>query len=144
MNTLSACLLLFSTAFLAATLLPAQSEGVLFWLSYTQKYPIGLLLAAATAGNVLGAWVNWWLGRYVARFQHKKWFPVSPAQFKRAEHFFQKYGVWALLLSWVPFIGDPITLAAGALGVRWPVFLLWVALAKMGRYAVVCHAAGWL
>lgn len=144
MNVFSACTLLFAAAFLAATLLPAQSEGILFWLVYTQKYPTALLLAFATAGNVLGACVNAWLGRYLARFQHKKWFPFSPLQFEQAKRFFQKYGVWALLLSWVPVIGDPITLAAGALGVRWPVFLLLVTLAKLGRYLVVCHAAGWL
>ena len=144
MSTLSAWLTLFTAAFLAATLLPAQSEGLLFWLVRAQKYHVWGLLAAATIGNVLGAVTNWWLGKYIARFQHKKWFPFSPRQFEQAKRFFQKYGVWALLLSWVPVIGDPITLAAGALGVRWPVFLLLVTLAKLGRYLVVCHAAGWL
>ena len=142
MNTLYACLLLFGTAFTAATLLPAQSEGFLFWLVYTQKYNAWILLAAATAGNVLGSLVNWGIGHYLAHFQHKKWFPVSPREFAKATQFFQKYGVWSLLLSWVPFIGDPITLAAGTLGIRLSTFLIWVTIAKLSRYLAVCAAAG--
>lgn len=142
MSTLHAMTVLFIAAFLAATLLPAQSEGVLFWLAHTEKYNPLWLLAAATVGNVLGAWVNWWLGREIARFRHKKWFPVSERDFDKARGFFQKYGVWSLLLSWVPFIGDPITLAAGALGVRAGIFLLLVTAAKLGRYVAVCAAAG--
>ncbi len=144
MSTLSAWLTLFTAAFLAATLLPAQSEGLLFWLVRTQKYHVWGLLAAATIGNVLGALTNWWLGKYIARFQHKKWFPVSPTEFAKAAHFFQKYGVWSLLLCWVPFIGDPITLAAGTLGIRFPVFITLVTLSKLGRYLAVCAAAGLL
>lgn len=138
----SACFLLFVTAFTAATLLPTQSEGVLFWLVYTQKYNIWLLLLVATIGNVLGALVNWGIGRYLARFQHKKWFPLSDEEFEKATGFFQKYGVWSLLLSWVPFIGDPITVVAGILGIRMSFFLLLVTIAKFGRYGIICAAAG--
>ena len=141
MSLAGALALLFTAAFTAATLLPAQSESILVWLSSTHQYPPELLLAAATAGNVLGALVNWWLGKYAARFKNRRWFPVDEKQFAKAEHFFQKYGRWSLLLSWVPFIGDPITLVAGALGIRWGEFLVWVTLAKLGRYAVVCAAA---
>ena len=141
MSLAGALTLLFTAAFTAATLLPVQSESILVWLISTHQYPPELLLAAATAGNVLGALVNWWLGKYAARFKNRRWFPVDEKQFAKAEHFFQKYGRWSLLLSWVPFIGDPITLAAGALGVRAGEFLLWVTLAKGGRYALLWAAA---
>ena len=141
MTLQGALTLLYEYAFTAATLLPAQSEGLLFWLVTTQKYNLWALLAAATAGNVLGSLVNWWLGRYAAHFKNRSWFPVNEKQFSKAEQFFQKYGKWSLLLSWMPFIGDPITLVAGALGIRWGEFLVWVTLAKLGRYAVVCAAA---
>lgn len=141
MSLLGALSLLFGAAFAAATLLPAQSEGLLVWLISTREYPPQLLFAAATAGNVLGSLVNWWLGKYAARFKDRCWFPATEKQVHQAEQFFQKYGRWTLLLSWVPFIGDPITLVAGALGIRVGEFLLWVTLAKGGRYAVLWAAA---
>lgn len=141
----AALFLLFSTAFLAATLLPAQSEGLLAWLASTKQYSPAALLLAATAGNVLGSTVNWILGRYLSHFRGRKWFPVTEKDFLKAEKIFQRYGIWSLLLSWVPFIGDPITLAAGALGIRLKSFLFWVTLAKGGRYLVVYWAAAqWL
>jgi membrane protein YqaA with SNARE-associated domain len=133
----SALSLLFLAALAAATVIPSQSEWILFWLLGVKKYSPVLLLAAATAGNVLGSVINWWLGRYLARFRGRKWFPVTDKQFARAETFFQKYGVWSLLLAWVPFIGDPLTLAAGTLGVRLDVFLTLVTVSKLGRYLAV-------
>ncbi len=142
MNALYAFGLLFGTAFLAATLLPAQSEGLLFWLIYTKKYNPWLLWTVATAGNVLGSLVNWWLGRYLVRYQNKRWFPFSPQDFSKARIFFQKYGVWSLLLSWAPVIGDPITCVSGILGIRLNLFLPLVLLAKGGRYLIICSAAG--
>lgn len=137
MSLLSALSLLFLAALAAATVIPSQSEWILFWLLSTGKYPPLLLLAAATAGNVLGSVVNWWLGKYLMRFRGRKWFPVSDEQFAKSEKFFRKYGVWALLLAWVPLIGDPITLAAGALGVRLDLFLTLVTVSKLGRYLFV-------
>ena len=141
MSLLGALSLLFGAAFAAATLLPAQSEGLLVWLISTREYPPQLLFAAATAGNVLGSLVNWWLGKYAARFKDRRWFPATEKQVHQAEQFFQKYGRWTLLLSWVPFIGDPITVVAGAMGIRVGEFLLWATLAKGGRYAVLWAAA---
>lgn len=137
MNLLSALSLLFFAAFMAATFIPSQSEWILFALLKTEKYNLFLLLTAATAGNVLGAMVNWWLGRYLTRFEGRKWFPVTPKQMKKAENYFNKYGVWSLLLAWVPFIGDPLTIAAGAFRVRIDLFLLLVTLGKLGRYLFV-------
>jgi membrane protein YqaA with SNARE-associated domain len=81
--------------------------------------------------------VNWVLGFYAARFQDRKWFPVTPSRMQRAEIFYRKYGRYSLLLSWVPFIGDPITVIAGVL--REPIFsfLLLVTIAKSARYIVL-------
>ncbi len=98
------------------------------------------LVAVATCGNVLGAIANWMLGRSVVAFRKKPWFPLSPAQYARAEQTFRRYGLWSLLFSWVPIIGDPLTLIAGALRVRfWP-FLVLVTIGKAARYALL--AAG--
>lgn len=128
---------LFAAAFGAATLLPMQSEALLSGLLMTNNYAPWLLVAVASAGNVLGSIVNWWVGRQVERFSGRKWFPVKPAALARAKSWYQRYGRWSLLLSWVPFIGDPLTVAAGVMKEKLSVFMAIVALAKTGRYAAL-------
>lgn len=131
---------LFLTAFLAATVLPAQSEALLVALLLADHSP-WLLVAVATAGNVLGSVVNWWLGRGIERFRNRRWFPVGPAALARAQRWYARVGKWSLLLSWVPVIGDPLTLVAGVMREPLPVFVLLVTLAKLGRYVVLVLAA---
>lgn len=137
MTGLTAYAALFSSAFLAATLLPAQSEAVLTVLLREEQYPVLALLLVATVGNVLGAVVNWLLGRGLEKFRDRAWFPVKGAALNRAQHWYQRYGKWSLLASWVPFIGDPLTLAAGVMREGLPVFVLLVTIAKAGRYIVL-------
>ena len=129
-------LVLFLAAFLAATLVPAQSEAVLVGLLIA-GYPVWALLLVASAGNVLGSVVNWWLGGQLLRFRTHRWFPVSGPALERAQRQYQRYGSWSLLLSWVPIIGDPLTLAAGVMKEPLWRFLLLVTLAKVGRYLVL-------
>jgi membrane protein YqaA with SNARE-associated domain len=128
---------LFLLSFLAATIFPAQSEVGLAALILSQDYSLVLLIAVASAGNTLGSVVNWALGRGVERFRDKRWFPVKPDQLNRAIAWYRKYGRWSLLMSWAPFIGDPLTVVAGIL--REPIlsFVLLVAVAKTVRYIVV-------
>lgn len=137
MLTLSAYFGLFLSALGAATLLPLQSEGVLVGLLLSQAYAPWALLAVASAGNVLGSVINWLLGRYLEHFRQRRWFPVSEARLQQAQHWYTRYGRWSLLLSWVPIIGDPLTLVAGVMRERLWVFLLIVGLAKTARYAVL-------
>ncbi len=132
---------LFVAAFLAATLFPAQSEAVLAALTMQGEHSIALLLLVATVGNVLGSWVNWLLGRQVDRFKDRRWFPASPAALARAEGWYRRYGRWSLLLSWVPIIGDPLTLVAGMLKEPLWSFLALVGFAKFARYIAVAAAA---
>lgn len=127
---------LFLAALVAATLLPAQSEAVLVALLVGGGDPV-LLVSVATAGNVLGALINWWLGRQVLRFQHHRWFPLSAARLRQAQAAYRRHGRWSLLLSWAPVIGDPITLAAGVMREPLRTFLPLVLVAKAGRYAVL-------
>lgn len=131
---LSAYLGLFFVAFTAATLLPLQSEALLVGLLLAGNYSTAALLAVAIAGNVLGSLVNWLLGRYIERFRHKRWFPANAEQLQRAQQWYQRYGCWTLLLSWLPIVGDPLTLIAGVM--REPLwrFLVLVTVAKAGRY----------
>ncbi|WP_236530828.1 YqaA family protein [Pseudomonas syringae] len=128
---------LFVAAFGAATLLPLQSEAVLVGLLVSGQYSLWLLLVVATLGNVLGSLVNWWLGRWVEHFKDRRWFPVSDKQLDKARRQYSRWGHWTLLLSWVPIIGDPLTLVAGVM--REPLwrFLVLVTLAKSLRYGVL-------
>lgn len=130
-------ILLFLSAFGAATLLPLQSEAVLVGLLHQAQHSPALLIFIASIGNILGSCVNWYLGFYIERYKDKKWFPVSETKLNQAQLMYQKYGFWSLLLSWVPIIGDPITLIAGLLKEKWIRFLLLVSLAKTGRYLFI-------
>ena len=127
---------LFIAAFFAATILPAQSEAGLATLILVSPASATLLVAAASTGNILGSVVNWYLGRGINRFTSKRWFPAN-AQLSRAKSWYSRYGRWSLLLSWVPFVGDPLTLVAGIMREPLLRFLLIVGIAKTGRYIVV-------
>ena len=127
---------LFVVAFLAATLLPAYSE-VLFVGLLAAGYDPLALWAWATAGNTLGAVVNWLLGRYLLHYQDRSWFPFKPDTLGLAQRWFQRYGIWSLLLSWAPIVGDTLTFIAGLMGVRFTLFLLLTALGKGTRYAIM-------
>jgi membrane protein YqaA with SNARE-associated domain len=135
---------LFAAALLSATVLPFQSEVVLFGLLLTEHYQWWLLVLVASIGNTLGSVVNWVLGRLLAQFEDRPWFPVKREAILRAEKWYHRYGRWSLLLSWLPFIGDPLTVVAGVLREPLPVFVALVALAKTARYfAVAAIAFGW-
>ena len=128
---------LFLSAFVAATLFPAASEALLVTLIIEDNVSIWLLVLFASAGNTLGSLINWWLGGQIERFHNRSWFPVKPKALSTAKQRFQDYGEWSLLLSWMPIIGDPLTLVAGVLGMPWQRFLMFVVVAKTGRYCVV-------
>lgn len=134
---------LFAIAFIAATILPAQSEAALVGLQLA-GYPVILLVVVASAGNTLGAVVNWALGRGVGRFRDRRWFPVSPITLDRASVWYRRWGRWSLLLSWAPIGGDALTVAAGVLREPFWSFLLLVAIAKTGRYVVLAAATAGL
>jgi membrane protein YqaA with SNARE-associated domain len=133
--------LLFGSSFLAATILPFYSEVLLFALLRDGGDPWALV-AVATLGNTLGAVVNWVLGLYILRFQDKRWFYFSQKQISKAQAWFQRYGVWTLLLAWLPIGGDPLTLIAGIMRVKIVPFLLLVGLGKGLRYVFVVWIAG--
>ncbi|MBV2133775.1 DedA family protein [Pseudomonas sp. MAP12] len=137
MLDLSAYLGLFFAAFGAASLLPLQSEALLVGLLLAERQPVLTLLAVATAGNVLGSLLNWLLGLYLERFREKRWFPVRERHLQRARHWYQRFGRWSLLFSWLPVVGDPLTLVAGVMRESFWVVLACVTLAKGIRYAVL-------
>lgn len=130
---------LFAATFLGATIFPFQSEVVFVALQLTSVSPLWLLILVASAGNTIGAFVNYWIG---ARLEHAgahRWLRIDDASFQRAHRWWERWGVWSLLLSWAPLMGL-FTVIAGALRTPLWQFTLLVTVAKTGRFVVL----GWL
>ena len=133
---------LFFISFLAATILPFSSELSLAGLISASNFNNSLLLIAASLGNILGSVVNWLIGFYSRNFTSKKWFPFNETQITRSSKWFEKFGKGSLLFAWVPILGDPLTLVAGLLRVRFLDFIILVAIGKVSRYLVVLYLIG--
>ena len=131
---------LFLVAFLAATLLPAYSE-VMFAGMIAAGYDPWLLWLFASAGNTLGSAVNWVIGRYLLEFKDRKWFPFKEENLDFAQRWYQRYGVWSLLLAWAPVGGDALTFIAGMMRVRFWVFITLTGIGKGVRYAILLGVA---
>jgi membrane protein YqaA with SNARE-associated domain len=144
MTSLLTHLSLFGIAFLAATILPLQSEAVLAGLLTLSQESWITLLAVATTGNTLGAVVNWAMGRGIEHYQTRKWFPATPQQLEKAKHHYMRWGRWCLFFSWVPFVGDAFTVVAGVLRERLWIFVAIVGAGKLLRYLVVAAAVAGL
>ena len=127
---------LFAASFVAATLLPTASE-VLLYSMLQGPHPAWLLWAVATLGNTLGSVLNYGLGTMLWRWRHSRFFPCSAAQLEKAQARFARWGVYGLLLAWVPIVGDSLTVVAGVLRVRFLLFVILVGLGKGLRYAFV-------
>lgn len=127
---------MFVAAYLAATMLPLSSEIVLTTLLLGGASPYALV-AVATVGNVLGAVTNYALGYWASLEIVRRWIKTSEEEFVKAEQRFVKCGLFSLLFAWVPFIGDPITVAAGVLRIRFFWFVVLVTTGKLARYIVV-------
>ena len=130
---------LFIISFLAATILPFSSELTLAGLMATSSYDNLLLLLVASLGNVLGSAVNWILGFYSRNLSTKKWFPFKDEQIEKSSKWFKRFGKWSLLFAWVPIVGDPLTLAAGLLKIKFIEFLILVTIGKVSRYFAIFY-----
>lgn len=133
---------LFASAFLSATLLPGSSEAALVALLAGTALEPWLLVAAATAGNVLGSMLNYAIGRGVERFRGRRWFPVDARRYDQAVGWYRRFGRWSLAFAWVPVVGDPLTVVAGALREDWRWVLALVTLGKLARYAAIAGLFG--
>jgi membrane protein YqaA with SNARE-associated domain len=129
-------LILFLSAFGAATLLPFYSEITLYALM-DNGHHYAMLWLIASLGNSLGAVVNWWLGRYMLHYQDRKWFPFKASSLDRAQTWFNRWGVWSLLLAWLPLGGDALTFIAGLMRIPFLIFFVLTFIGKASRYAAV-------
>jgi len=123
---------MFLSAFSASTILPISSEATLYYYLYNGYTPL-ILLSVAGLGNTLGSIINYYIGKKGVDYLLEKQ-KISPKSLKKSEEFFDKWGGWSLLLSWMPIIGDPITLFAGVMHYPFIKFVILVAIAKFGRY----------
>src|SRR5690554_2756192 len=116
-----------------------EAGGVPVGLFLTGPFRCWWVVCVGTNGNGLG------FGRYIERYRHKRWFPVNAEKLQQAQNSYQKYGRWSLLLSWVPIIGDPLTVVAGVMREPLWSFVLIVTFAKFSRYLVlVAITLGWV
>jgi membrane protein YqaA with SNARE-associated domain len=122
---------LFVSSFLSATVLPGNSEAVLFAVLRAYPSELAAALALATVGNTLGSMTTYALGRLVP----------ERAAGGRSLAWVRRYGAVALLVAWLPAAGDALCLAAGAVRVRWAAALAAIAAGKLARYLVVAQAA---
>lgn len=127
---------LFLLGFLAATLLPLGSEWLLVALVLKGSDPLSAV-GVATAGNSLGALTTYALGLWGGPHLLQRILRISTADRVRAEKLYVRYGIWSLLLSWLPVLGDPLCLVGGIFKVGWGRFLILVTLGKFFRYLVV-------
>ncbi|GBD42508.1 Inner membrane protein YqaA [bacterium HR39] len=132
----------FASAFLAATLLPVSSEGVLLGALALAPEDGWWLVLLATLGNTLGACVNWAVGRGLLRLAERSRLRPDPARLARAQVWFRRCGPAILLLSWLPVVGDALTVAAGTLRMPLRLFVPPVALGKGLRYAALAGLVG--
>ena len=137
MNEIEVFITLFISSFISSTILPGHSEITLTAFIFLNKYPIINLIFIASLGNILGSILNWYLGFHFVKFKEKKWFPINKRQLEKASLWFLNYGKWSLFLSWVPFVGDPLTVVAGVLRVPIITFLIIVSISKILRYVIV-------
>jgi len=121
---------LFASSFLAATLLPGGSEAVLFGMLKLHPEQLWSAVGVATLGNTLGGISSYLIGRVIPQKVELRGLPTV-----------RQYGSPVLLLSWVPFLGDPLCVAAGWLRVNPWLSTLFIALGKFGRYLVVAGVA---
>ncbi|EPE7078036.1 YqaA family protein [Cronobacter sakazakii] len=124
---------LFTSSFLSATLLPGGSEAVLVALLVSVKTAPWLLVLTATIGNSLGGLTNVILGRLFPLRESSRWQ-------ERAQGWLQRFGAPALLLSWLPLVGDLLCLLAGWLRLPWGPVIFFLCLGKALRYIIIAAA----
>jgi membrane protein YqaA with SNARE-associated domain len=128
---------LFVLSFLAATVLPLGSEALVIALIYQGFNPFAVIMVA-TSGNYLGSCTTYYLG-LKGRPVLEKYLSPSPEKLKKSERLFKRYGVYILLFTWVPGIGDAITMVAGLTRLPFRYFSILVFLGKLGRYFAVAY-----
>lgn len=127
---------LFIGCLLSATIIPFASEAIFLGVLYAGGDPYWSLLIA-TLGNFTGSVITYFMG-YLGDFRHlERWFGVNPEKINKMKFYVDKFGVWAAALTWIPFIGDPLTLVLGFFRVNFRVILPMILFVKYLRYHIL-------
>jgi membrane protein YqaA with SNARE-associated domain len=129
---------LFILSFLASTVLPLGSEALVIALVYQGFSPFTVVMVA-TAGNFLGSCTTYYLG-LKGRDVLERYLSPSPEKLEKSERLFNKYGIYTLLFTWVPGIGDVITMVAGLMQLPFRSFSVLVFIGKFGRYFALAYS----
>ena len=132
----------FLVSFIASTLIPFSNEIVVAAMP-ALGYDIWLTAIWATAGGYLGSLLNYLVGKKGADFFFARWIKIKPARWQQAERIFQRWGNWALFFVWLPIIGDPLAIVAGAFNIDWRIFSFWVVTGKFLRFIVLLGIVNW-
>jgi membrane protein YqaA with SNARE-associated domain len=131
---------LLVTSFVAGTVLPfmpGSSELAMAALLAMEAGDPALIIAVALFANIAGASTNYYVGWNIGRFSGRRWFPISASRLAKTSNLFRRYGVWLVLMCWLPTAGDAITVVAGLARTDLRVFLpLAVAGKAIGHLAV--------
>ena len=128
---------LFTLSFLASTIIPLGSEGLLVIL-VKQNFNAMTLVLVATTGNFLGACTSYYIG-LKGGGHAERFLRMGPDEIEKAEKYFSKYGSYVLLFTWLPFIGDVFTVVSGILRLKFAVFSILVFIGKFLRYLAVVY-----
>ncbi len=131
---------LFLASFLASTILPFGSEGIVVYL-ISQKFNFLNVVIVASVGNFLGACTSYYIG-LKGRGLVESYLGINSNDIEKAEKYFSKYGSYMLLFTWLPVIGDTLTVASGILRLKFWVFSVLVFTGKFLRYLAVAYLAG--
>ncbi len=104
-------------------------------------FNVPAVVLVASTGNFLGACTSYYIG-LKGRGYIEKYLRIGPEEIKKAEIYFSKYGSYVLLFTWVPIIGDALTVAGGLLRLRLLIFSIFVFTGKFLRYLAVAYFAG--
>lgn len=127
--------LVFFSGLLSSTLLPGNSEAIFSVALINEPDLLITLLLAVTAGNTIGGLISWGMGRLIAiRYSAEQ---LTKPSHMKALKTIQRWGTPALLLSWVPVIGDPLCVAAGWLKTAPVLSSIYIATGKFLRYALL-------
>jgi len=127
---------LFISALISSTLFPGGSEALLLYKLQEEPLNPYMLVFIATFGNILGSVITYVMGKYGFQFSHQ-WFSISATKIQKAESHFKRVGTPALLLAWLPIIGDPLCFVAGSLRYPFILFITLVSVGKLARYAAL-------
>jgi len=132
---------LFLACLLSATIIPFSSEAIVAG-AMALGYSTPMIVGVASLGNTVGGMISFYMGWLCKWEWLERWFKVKREKLESFRGHIEKYGVWAALLTWLPFVGDPLAIAMGFMRLNplWTCLIMFVG--KLLRYFVSSYLLG--